>query len=79
MPTRLFFAVLIAVASTPAFAHVGDHSFVRTTADAMWHVLEADHIVFAVLTVLVGVMAYRAGRRAVARVHVNKDKRHDPR
>jgi hydrogenase/urease accessory protein HupE len=66
-------------AALPAFAHVGDHSFIRSSADAIWHLLEPDHIVFAVATVIVGIAAYRAGRRAEARVHVNKDKPHDPR
>jgi hypothetical protein len=83
MPVRLSLALMTAAIATPAYAHTGDHSFLRTSVDALWHVLEPDHVVFALLTLLVGIMAYRAGRnsgrRAEARVHVSKDKPHDPR
>jgi hypothetical protein len=83
MPFRLSLALMTAAIAAPAYAHTGDHSFLRTSVDALWHLLEPDHIVFAALTALVGVMAYRAGRRAEARASVtkssHKDQPHDPR
>jgi hypothetical protein len=79
MFSRLTATAATTALATPAYAHTGDHSFIRTSAEALWHLLEPDHIVFAVLTVLVGILAYRAGRRAEARVHVTKERHHDPR
>jgi hydrogenase/urease accessory protein HupE len=76
MHARLLLAAVSCLTTvTPALAHPGDHSFIRTTADAIWHLLEPDHIVFAIVTVIVGIAAYRAGRHAEARVHVTKERR----
>jgi hypothetical protein len=63
----------------PAFAHVGDHSGFDV-ASLLAHVFETDHIVFALLAVLMGVLAYRAGRRQEAKLKEAKRKEppHDP-
>jgi hypothetical protein len=64
----------------PALAHQGDH----THFDLMGliaHVFETDHIVFAIIAILTGVLAYRAGRRAEARAisqsKINKERGRD--
>ena len=48
--------------------HIGDHTHL-----GLWslvsHLIEPDHVFFAVLTVAVGVGAYRYGRKVEARVH----------
>ncbi len=49
-----------------AFAHPGDHAHLGW-ASALMHLLEPDHIFFAIVTVVASVLAYRAGRRAEAR------------
>jgi hypothetical protein len=61
-----------------ALAHAGDHGDLDFAA-ALAHLFEPDHIVFAAVTVIAILLAYRAGRRAEARVHVRKDGNHDPR
>jgi hydrogenase/urease accessory protein HupE len=49
-----------------AFAHVGDHSHFDWVG--FWaHLFEPDHLFFAAVTIVVGFLAYRAGRRAEAR------------
>ena len=61
------------------FLHIGDHSTLRID-QLPWHLLEADHVVFMAFALIVGVMAYRHGRRVEARVQAQrKDKPHDPR
>jgi hypothetical protein len=59
--------------------HIGDHTGLSFNALGL-HLLEADHLFFAAMTVVVGISAYRYGRRVEARVRLeNKDTRHDPR
>lgn len=61
---RLAFAPLaFTLLATPALAHFGDHTALSLMALAE-HVFETDHIVFAAIAVLTGVLAYRAGKRA---------------
>lgn len=67
--------VLLAFAATPALAHPGDH-LGMTLAMLAEHLFEADHIVFATLAGIIGVLAYRAGRKAEIRA---QEQRHDPR
>lgn len=62
----------LAFFSFPALAHQGDH-----TGMTMWeiveHVFETDHIVFAAIAVVTGIVCFRAGRRAEARANGRKD------
>ena len=61
--SRWLFVPLPAVIPTAALAHPGDHSsFTWTTFSA--HLLEPDHLIFVVLIIVVGFIAFRAGRRA---------------
>jgi hydrogenase/urease accessory protein HupE len=52
--------------ATPALAHPGEHGHMSLT-ELVAHYAEPDHLAFLALTVLVGVLAYRAGRRTEAR------------
>ncbi|MGL5446453.1 MAG: hypothetical protein ACRDBL_04000, partial [Rhabdaerophilum sp.] len=52
--------------ASPAFAHVGDHARFDF-ASLLAHLFEPDHLFFAGLTIVVGFLAFRAGRRAEAR------------
>ena len=56
------------------FLHTGNHTGLSYRQIAA-HALEPDHLIFAAVTVLVGVWAYRHGRRVEARVRVQKDRR----
>lgn len=62
---RLVFLPLVLLAS-PALAHQGDHTHFDW-AGLFAHFFETDHIVFAAIAALTGVLAYRAGRRAEAK------------
>ena len=61
-----FPALLLLGGLTPALAHPGDHSQFSYLQLA-WHLLEVDHLVFVAVTILVGVLAYRAGKRSAQR------------
>ena len=58
--------------AAPAAAHSGNHARMSLT-ELVTHYAEADHLAFLALTVIVGWLAYRAGRRAEARVRVERD------
>ena len=58
--------VTLSLWTVPASAHVGEHGGM-TFSQLLSHVLETDHIVFALIAVAVGIVSYRAGRRAEAR------------
>jgi hydrogenase/urease accessory protein HupE len=60
-----FFALL----ATPASAHPGEHARM-SVVQLINHYAEPDHLAFLALTVIVGWVAYRAGRRAEARAAV---------
>lgn len=53
--------------TAPALAHAGEHGGMAFSK-FLSHVLETDHIVFAAVAVAVavGILSYRAGRRAEA-------------
>lgn len=68
---------MLAAAATPALAHPGDHAGFDFAALAA-HVFEPDHIIFATLAGIIGVLAYKAGRRAEARART-QEVRNDPR
>ena len=51
--------------------HIGDHTVLRLNELAA-HLFEPDHVFFAALTVIVGVMAYKHGRRTEARVQAQR-------
>jgi hypothetical protein len=56
----------LVLGATAASAHPGDHTDFGWRALAA-HVLEPDHLVFIALIVLVGVLAFRLGRRTERR------------
>lgn len=58
--------LLLVILTAPSSAHVGEHTGMTLTQFAA-HVFETDHIVFAAIAIAVGVLSYRAGRRAEAR------------
>jgi hypothetical protein len=58
---------MTALISSPAAAHPGDHVHM-SPGELIAHYAEADHLAFLALTVIVGWLAYRAGRRTEARV-----------
>lgn len=66
------------VLATPALAHQGDHTGFDWMGLAA-HLFEPDHIVFAAIAGLTGILAFKAGRRAEARVHATKERNHDSR
>ncbi|MCA3594765.1 MAG: hypothetical protein ING72_07230 [Methylobacterium sp.] len=49
-----------------ALAHPGEHAHLDWMS-ALAHFFEPDHIFFAIVTIIAGLLAYRAGRRAEAR------------
>ena len=51
----------------PAAAHPGDH-VQMSLPELVAHYAEPDHLAFLALTVIVGWLAYRAGRKAEARI-----------
>ncbi|MEZ5850612.1 MAG: hypothetical protein R3D68_08195 [Hyphomicrobiaceae bacterium] len=55
-----------ALAATPALAHPGDHGHMAIL-EAVQHYAEPDHLAFLALTILVGWLAYRTGRRVEAK------------
>jgi len=69
---KIIIIAIVSMFSVPAFAHQGDHTGFDI-AGLISHVFETDHIVFAAIAVLTGVLAYRAGRRAETRSHTRKD------
>jgi hypothetical protein len=66
--------LLLPTLAGPAAAHPGDHTRMPLT-ELISHYAEADHLAFLALTVIVGWLAYRAGRRAEARVRIERDDR----
>lgn len=71
----IFSGVLL---TNSALAHQGDHTGFDW-AGLIAHVFEADHIVFAAIAVLTGILAFRAGRRTEAKAHARKEISNDPR
>ena len=65
--------LLLASLATPALAHPGDH-LGMTLAMLAEHLFETDHIVFALIAGAVGVLSYRAGRKAEIRA---QEQHHD--
>jgi hypothetical protein len=58
--------------ANPALAHMGDHSRFALPEMAA-HLLEWDHLFFLGLAGVIGIMAFRAGRRLEARrIHFNR-------
>lgn len=57
----------LALIATPAVAHPGDHGALSFLQSLAHIALEPDHLIFAAATVVVGVLAYRAGKRAGAK------------
>ena len=66
--------IAILAFATPAMAHPGDHA-TMSWGQLVIHYAEPDHLAFLALTVVVGWLAYRAGRRAEAR---QSARRNDP-
>jgi hydrogenase/urease accessory protein HupE len=61
---RAFGYAILAFAglTAPALAHPGDHSQM-TLSQIAYHLAEPDHLFFIAIIVLVGIVAFRAGRR----------------
>jgi hypothetical protein len=55
--------------SSAASAHPGEHGHM-SLVDIITHYAEPDHLAFLALTVIVGYVAYRLGRRTEARATV---------
>ncbi|NOU08001.1 MAG: hypothetical protein HOO99_17645 [Hyphomicrobiaceae bacterium] len=51
--------------------HIGDHTHIALV-DLVSHLIEPDHIFFAALTLAVGWVAYRHGRRVEVRAQQSK-------
>lgn len=62
----------IVMLTFPAIAHQGDHAGMALR-EIISHVFETDHIVFAAIAIVTGILCFRAGRRAEARAHGRKD------
>ena len=72
-------ALPLLLSCAPVLAHPGAHQGMNL-AELAGHLFETDHIIFALVAVAVGLLAYRAGRRAEARSRANaSERRHDPR
>ncbi len=71
-------AAILAIAGMAgnATAHPGDHVRMSPT-ELIAHYAEADHLAFLALTVIVGWLAYRAGRRTEARAHAKSHNREE--
>lgn len=70
-------ALFLMASTAPALAHPGDHAGLDLLMLTR-HFFEPDHIIFAMLAGAVGVLAYRAGRKAEAKAQ-RQEHRHDPR
>jgi hypothetical protein len=72
------FRIIVATVllSAPALAHPGEHGGF-SLRELATHILEPDHILFAVLAAAVGVSAYRAGRRAEAKARLDGQGKED--
>ena len=66
--------IALSAVATPAAAHPGDHARMSLT-ELVTHYAEPDHLAFLALTVIVGWLAFRAGRRAEARARAKHDER----
>lgn len=62
---RLVYSLVPIGLATPAIAHPGDHARM-SFVELVQHYAEPDHLVFLALTVIVGCLAYRWGRRVEA-------------
>lgn len=71
------FCSVTTAAVTPALAHSGDHSGM-SLVEVIGHYAEADHLFFLALSVLVGVLAFRAGRRFEAKARASAKRREEP-
>ena len=68
MSIRLVIALSLMALASPAFAHPGNHAGMGLI-EFVQHYAEPDHLAFLALTVIVGIAAYRHGRRVEAKVH----------
>ena len=76
MRTSILMAVSMLVAGA-AHAHPGQHEHMSIT-QLIQHYAEPDHLAFLALTVIVGGLAYRIGRRAEAKALVAAAKKDRP-
>jgi hypothetical protein len=64
---RLWLSVgYLLLGAAPAHAHPGDHGHF-SWSELAGHLFEPDHLFFAALTIVVGILAFRAGRRVERR------------
>ncbi|MFM9942257.1 MAG: hypothetical protein ACKVP7_22465 [Hyphomicrobiaceae bacterium] len=66
MQNRFLLALSACLVATPALAHPGEHGRM-SAVEVIQHYAEPDHLAFLALTVLVGWLGYRYGRRVEAR------------
>ena len=66
MPRRFILALALVPFATPALAHPGNHAGM-SLIEIVQHYAEADHLAFLALTIIVGIAAYRHGRRTEAK------------
>lgn len=64
---------LLAAIAQPALAHPGGHGHM-TWRELVQHFAEPDHLAFLALTVIVGWLAFRLGRRIEARAQRSAQK-----
>lgn len=79
MATRFALVTLLLAVPGTALAHPGNHGGM-SVSEVIRHYAEPDHLAFLALTVIVGVLAFRWGRRIEARnrVTVREDRRPQP-
>ncbi len=74
MPIRFVIALTLMapslfVLASPAVAHPGNHAGMAVI-EFVQHYAEPDHLAFLALTIIVGIAAYRHGRRVEAKAQV---------
>jgi hypothetical protein len=72
MRRSLLLFIAAALAPQPAAAHPGDHVHL-SLAELIAHYAEPDHLAFLALTVIVGWLAFHAGRRLEARLQTKRN------
>ncbi len=71
MSNRFLVALSFLTLASPAFSHPGNHAGMGFI-ELVQHYAEADHLAFLALTVIVGIAAYRHGRRVEAKAQVTR-------
>lgn len=76
--SKFWFSLMgAALIASPASAHPGDHASM-TVVDIVQHYAEPDHLAFLALTVIVGWLCFRGGRRVEAKARATSQRRERP-